>query len=130
MSSPQPSCILRLPSPRTTNACLIREQVITEFHMSTPDRSFKFQEVPSYLALDNLSLPDYTSESDSDPTSQSSSPTSASTQHQSSVSPIAMAALSLCHPEGMVPHQNSLLMSLGNSSTTSGIALWSSTSSR
>jgi hypothetical protein len=47
--------------------------------MSTPDGSFKFEEVPSYLALHNLSLPDYTSESDSDQNSQPSSLTSAFT---------------------------------------------------
>jgi hypothetical protein len=97
--SPQPSGILRLTSQRTTNAHLIREQVITEFHMSTPDRSFEFQEIPSYLALYNLSLPDYTSESDSDPNSQSSL-TSTSTQHQSPVLPIVMAAPSTMLPRG------------------------------
>jgi hypothetical protein len=64
ISSLQPSHILRLTLQRTTNTCLIREQVIAESHMSTPDRSFEFQEVPSYLALHNLSLPDYTSDSD------------------------------------------------------------------
>jgi hypothetical protein len=67
--SPQPSCILRLSSQRTTSAHLIQEQVIAEFHMSTPNESFKFQEVPSYLALHNLLLPKYTSESDSELTS-------------------------------------------------------------
>jgi hypothetical protein len=46
---------------------------IAEFQTSTPDGSFEFEEVPSYLALHNLSLPDYTSESDSDQNSQSSS---------------------------------------------------------
>jgi hypothetical protein len=87
----QPSHILRLSSQRTTNAHLLWEQVIAEFHMSTPDGSFKFQEVPSYLALHNPSPPEYTSESNSEPTSLPSPPTSASTQHQSPVSPIVMA---------------------------------------
>jgi hypothetical protein len=81
ISSPQPSHILRLSSQRITNARLIRDQVIAEFHTSTPDGSFKFQEVPSYLALHNLSLPEITSESDSESTSQPTSPTSASHQY-------------------------------------------------
>jgi hypothetical protein len=58
--SPQPSRILRLSSQRTTNTHLIWEQVIAEFYMSTPNGSFNFQEVPSYLTLHNLSLPEYT----------------------------------------------------------------------
>jgi hypothetical protein len=69
----------RLSSQRTTNARLIREQVIAEFHTSTSDVSFEFQEVPSYLALHNLSLPEITSEPNSELTSQLSSLTSAST---------------------------------------------------
>jgi hypothetical protein len=85
---PQPSRIPRLSSQRTTNARLIRDQVITEFHMHSPDTSFELQEVPSYLALHNLSLPSITSESNSESTSQPTSPTSASTQHLSPVSPI------------------------------------------
>jgi hypothetical protein len=100
ISSPQPSRIPRLSSQRTTNAHLNQEQFITEFHTSTPDRSFEFQEVPSYLALHNLLLPDYTSESNSDLTSQSSSLTSASTQHQLPVLPITMAAPSTMPPWG------------------------------
>jgi hypothetical protein len=84
--SPQPSRIPRLSSQRIINARLIRDQVIAEFHMSSPDASFEFQEVPSYLALHNLSLPSITSESDSEPTSQPTSPISASTQHLSPVS--------------------------------------------
>jgi hypothetical protein len=68
--------------------------------MSTPDASFEFQEVPSYLALHNLSLPDITSESNSESTSQPSSPTSTSTPHPSPVSPIAMAAPSTMPPQG------------------------------
>jgi hypothetical protein len=98
--SPQPSRIPRLSSQRTTNACLIRDQVIAEFHTSTTDTSFEFQEVPSYLALHNLSLLEITSESDSESTSQPTSPTSASTQHPSPVSPIAMAAPSTMPPQG------------------------------
>jgi hypothetical protein len=92
ISSPQPSRITRLSSQRPTNAHLIREQVITEFHTSTPNGSFEFQEVPSYLTLHNLSLPDISSDSNSESTSQSPSPISASTQHHSLVSPITMAA--------------------------------------
>jgi hypothetical protein len=68
--------------------------------MSTPDGSFKFEEVPSCLALHNLSLPDYTSESDSDQNSQSSSPTPASTQHQSPALPIAIATPTTMPPRG------------------------------
>jgi hypothetical protein len=68
--------------------------------MSTPDGSFEFQDVPSYLALHNLSFPDYTSEPNSESTSQSSSPTSASTQHQSPVLLIAMATPSTMLPQG------------------------------
>jgi hypothetical protein len=52
--SPQPSRIPRLSSQRTTNAHLIRNQVIAEFHTHSPDASFELQEVPSYLALHNL----------------------------------------------------------------------------
>jgi hypothetical protein len=100
ISSPQPSRILRLSSQRTTNARLIRDQVIEECHTSSSDGSFEFQEVPSYLALHNLSLPEITSESDSESTSQPTSPTSASTQHLSPVSPIAMAAPSTMPPRG------------------------------
>jgi hypothetical protein len=68
--------------------------------MSTPDGSFEFQEVPSYLALHNLSLPEITSETNSELTSQSTSPTSASTQCLSPVSPITMAAPSTMLPRG------------------------------
>jgi hypothetical protein len=75
--------------------------------MSTPDKSFEFQEVPSYLALHNLSLPEYTSKSDSELTSQSSSPTSASTQHQSPVLPIITAAPSTMPPQGHSSAPNS-----------------------
>jgi hypothetical protein len=59
----QLSHILRLTSQRTTNAHLIWEQFIAA---SIPDGSFEFEKVPSYLALHNLLLPDYTSESNSD----------------------------------------------------------------
>jgi hypothetical protein len=67
ISSPQPSHIPRLSSQRTTNARLIRDQFIAEFHTSSSDGSFGFQEVPSYLALHNLLLPEISSESDSEP---------------------------------------------------------------
>jgi hypothetical protein len=100
ISSPQPSRIPRLSSQRTTNARLIRDQVIAEFYMSSPDASFEFQEGPSYLALHNLSLPSITSESNSESTSQPTSPISASTQCLSPVSSIAMAAPSTMPPRG------------------------------
>jgi hypothetical protein len=103
ISSPQPSRIPRLSSQRTTNARLIRDQVIAEFHTSSPDGSFEFQEVPSYLALHNLSLPEITSETDSESTSQPTSPTSASTQPLSPLLPIAMAAPSTMPPRGHGP---------------------------
>jgi hypothetical protein len=95
-----PLTIPRLSSQRTTNARLIRDQVIAEFHTSSPDGSFKFQEVPSYLALHNLSLLEITSETGSESTSQPTSPTSASTQPLSPVLPIAMAAPSTMPPRG------------------------------
>jgi hypothetical protein len=100
ISSLQPSRIPRLSSQRTTNAHLIHDQFIAEFHMSSPDRSFEFQEVPSYLALHNLSLPEITPKTNSEPISQPTSPTSASTQPLSPVPPIAMATPSTMPPQG------------------------------
>jgi hypothetical protein len=97
--SPQPSHILRLSSQRTTNAHLIQDQFIAVSYVLTR-ASFEFQEVPSYLALHNLSLIEITPETDSEPTSQPTSPTSASTQPLSPLLPITMAVPSTMPPQG------------------------------
>jgi hypothetical protein len=52
--------------------------------------SFEFQEVPSCLALHNLSLPSITSESDSEPTSQPTSPIF-------SIHPTPIPSITYCH---------------------------------